>query len=131
MEWLQVLVGTNRFLRSFQLPTVDDLAQRVTDAREAVEAAFADGNYAVPENFTPTLPLFSPPVGRHGRIRWVHPPQRGNPQTDTLLGKLGISHVPPVTIPFKQPPVNTESAFSFEPSVALAKDENEIDLDDI
>lgn len=131
-EWLAIVAKTHQLICTER--------RKVKVSRESIEISDSeiaeienrlkdknDGDLAIPDNFCQTVPLYFDPLFDRNC-----PPfqEMGNPQTDTLLGVLGLDHV--LTVPFD--PEVTPFAFLSTKNRndnLVAPDANEIDIDDL
>jgi lariat debranching enzyme len=95
-EWLAILKHTHELSRSNRKERVrvPDTLYRVTDAELAdIEERF-NNDFTIPTtNLAPTVPVETQTRGRPL-------PRMGHPQTDAFLQRLGLVHLPNLTIPY-------------------------------
>lgn len=105
-EWLAIMRGTHDLMnlnpRGRPLPGMGALRRGAdpADVNTVREALAARGGAEVPQNFAPTAPAYHDPAGAGGGPGFKTPKPRGrmptqhvrNPQTEALLGMLGLPY---------------------------------------
>lgn len=113
-EWLAILKETHELSRSNrkQAVTVPDAPMRVTDEQISNICQLFQNKLTIPaDHLEPTVPIET-------RAQCPPLPHMGHPQTDAFLERMGLSHIPNLTIPYVPLFPNTK-----------VNDDNEIALD--
>lgn len=130
-EWLAIIRKTHNMLcterRKVDMPAdfVEISNSEINDIKKRLEDRHCSEGLAIPDNFSQTVSSYHDPMfGRNCPPL----PMMGNPQTDSLLGALGLEHL--LTVPFDP---GMASFASLQPEIRQSnvQDDNEIDIDNL
>jgi hypothetical protein len=135
-EWLSILRATQPYLVSppETIPPLQLLREQVNRHATAVHQAFKDSDFVIPTQlFVKTVREYNISKRNEGVLHLDKAPLElvGNPQTDFLCDKLGMTHTPPVTYPFSfsQHVKIKDVVRQEEATEKTVIDKNEIDID--
>jgi lariat debranching enzyme len=129
-EWLAILKRTHELSRSTrkQHARIPDAVQGVTEAELAdIYARFDNGDLTIPM----TTDLLAPTVPVETTARCRPLPRMGHPQTDALLQKLDLPHLPNLTIPYVPLSTTTYSSSTMDRCTIIATTRAGNDEDDV
>lgn len=95
-EWLAILKHTHELSRSNRKERVrvPNSLHRVTDVELAEIRELFENDFTIPTNW------LEPTVPAETQARCPPLPRMGHPQTDAFLKRLGLDHIPNLTVPY-------------------------------